>query len=170
MSPIQFLMLLQLNEGPKYGYEILKILREQFEGVWEPKTGTIYPSLRSLETRGFVETEAAGGKDFYDLTEKGEVLLKRIGDRLEGDLRFADRYYRAVIKLMPRPIMRGFLDMLKTLTAGEVWPPILIEHLVDCAMERDEKLEALGSIKKLLMSRLESVEGMMRDLEAGGDP
>jgi len=170
VSPIQFLMLLQLKEGPKYGYEILKVLRERFEGVWAPKTGTIYPALRSLEARGFVETEAAGGKDFYGLTDRGEALLKWVGGRLESDLKFADRYYRTAIRLMPRPMMRGFLDMLKTLAAGEVWPPILIERLVDDAMERDEKLEVLGAIRRLLMSRLEAVEGMIRDLEVGGEP
>jgi len=169
VSPIQFLMLLQLKEEPKYGYEILKALREQFEGVWEPKTGTIYPALRSLEARGFVETEASGGRDFYGLTERGDALLKRIGDRLEEDLKFADRYYRSVIRWMPRPMMNRVLEMLRMLADEEVWPPIFIERFVDDATERADKLEALEIIRKLLRNRLKVVEGMMEDLKGGGE-
>ena len=56
VSPLQFLLLLQLNKGPKYGYEMLKFLRDEFQGVWDVKTGSVYPALRSLESRGFVET------------------------------------------------------------------------------------------------------------------
>lgn len=167
VSPMQFLMLLQLKEGPKYGYEILKTLREQFEGVWEPKTGSIYPALRSLEARGFVETEASGGRDFYGLTERGEALFKMMGDRLEEDLRFADRYYKCVVKWMPRPMMSRVLEKLRMLADEEVWPPIFIERFVDDATEHADKLEALEIIGKLLRNRLMLVEGMMEDLKGG---
>jgi DNA-binding PadR family transcriptional regulator len=169
VSPIQFLMLLQLKEGPKYGYEILKALRKQFEGVWEPKTGSIYPALRRLEARGFVETEASGGRDFYGLTERGEDLFKRIGDRLGEDLKFADRYYKYVIRWMPRPMMNRVLEMLRMLADEEVWPPIFIERFVDDATEQADKLEALEIIRKLLRNRLRVVEGMMEDLKGGGE-
>lgn len=167
MSPLQFLMLLQLKAGPKYGYEILKALREQFEEVWEPKTGTIYPALRSLEARGFVETEVRDGKEFYGLTERGDALLKLIGDRLEGDLKFADRYYRFVVRWMPSPMKDRVLEMLRMLAKDEVWPPIFIERFVDESMDRAEKLEALESIRRLLENRLCVVERMMEDLKGG---
>ena len=168
VSPLQFLMLLQLKEGPKYGYEILKALREQFKGVWEPKTGTVYPALRSLEARGFVETEVMGGKEFYGLTESGDGLLKRIGDQVEMDLKFADRYYRFVTKWMPRPMKNRILEMLRMLADEGVWPPIFIERFVDDSMGRSEKLEVLEVMRKLLENRLKAVERMMEDLKDGG--
>ncbi len=165
VSSLQFLMLLQLKEGPKYGYEMLKVLREQFKGVWEPKTGTIYPALRSLEARGFVETEVRNGKEFYRLTEEGDTLLRRIGERLEADLRFADRYYEFVTRWMPKPIKDKIAEMLRTMADDDVWPPIFIKRVLDETMDRATKLEVLESIRKLLRLRLSVVDEMIENLE-----
>lgn len=167
VSPLQFLMLLQLKEGAKYGYEVLKALRKQFKDVWEPKTGTIYPALRSLEARGFVKTEVRKGKDFYSLTERGDALLDRIGERLESELKFGDRYYDFVAKWMSRPMKDKVVDMLRMLADEDVWPPIFIERLLDDAMDRATKLEILESIRKLLDNRLKVVGKMIEDLEGG---
>ena len=65
VSPLQVLLLIQLDGGPRYGYEVLKSLKEEFEGIWEPKTGTVYPALKSLERKGYVETLEKEGSDFY---------------------------------------------------------------------------------------------------------
>ena len=56
MSPLQIMLLIQLEASPKYGYEMLKSIKQAFEGIWEPRTGTIYPALKSLERRALVET------------------------------------------------------------------------------------------------------------------
>ena len=169
VSPFQFLMLLQLKEGPRYGYEMLKALKEQFKGVWEPKTGTIYPALRSLEARDFVKTDVRDNKDFYSLTEKGEELLKLIGERLEKDLKFADRYYSFVTRWMPRTMKGRIMEMLRTLADEDVWPPLYIEHFIDEKMDQNTKLEVLQSLRKLLEKRLRAVEGMMEDIKGGGE-
>ena len=168
VSPFQFLMLLQLMDGSKYGYEMLKALREQFKGVWEPKTGTIYPSLRSLEARGFVKTDVIDDKDFYSLTEKGDELLKRIGERLERDLKFADRYYSFVTKWMPSAMKDRIVEMLRTLADEDVWPPLYIEHFIDEKMDQNTKLEILQIHRKLLEKRLRAVEGIMEDIKGDG--
>lgn len=167
VSPLQFLMLLQLNKGPKYGYEVLKAFREQFKGVWEPKTGTIYPALRRLEARDFVKTDLIEDKEFYSLTERGEALLKRMGDRLGRDLRFADRYFRFVTEWMPRAMKDRVVEMLSMLAEEDVWPPILIEHFID-GMDGTTKLEVLESMKKRLVNRMKVVEGLIEDLKEGG--
>ena len=85
VSPLQFLIILQLKKESKYGYQILKTLKEEFEGIWELKTGTFYPAIRSLETRGFVKTELKEEKEFYSLTEKGDTLLMKLGERFEHE-------------------------------------------------------------------------------------
>lgn len=169
VSALQFLMLLQLKEGPKYGYEMLKALRDQFMGVWEPKTGTIYPALRGLEARGFLKTEDREGKDFYSLMEKGDALLRRIGERLERDLKFADRYYDFVTKRMPRPMKDKVVEMMRMLADEDVWPPIFIERFLDETMDRAMKLDVLGSIRKLLGKRLKVVDKMIEELKDGGE-
>jgi DNA-binding PadR family transcriptional regulator len=161
VSHLQFLILLQLMKGPRYGYELLKDLREQFSGVWEPKTGTIYPALRRLEARGFVKTERKEEMDFYELNGGGEELLKQIGEKLESDLKFAHRYFMFAIQLMPSFIKYRMLNMMRVLAAEEdVMPPILIENFLE-DVNVTTKLEVLESIKANLNNRLEVVERMI---------
>ena len=166
VSHLQFLILLQLMQGPRYGYEMLKDLREQFSGVWEPKTGTIYPALRRLEARGFVKTERREDMDFYELTEGGRELLKQIGGRLESDLKFAHRYFRFATQLMPSSIKYRMLNMMRVLSEEDVMPPIFIENFLDKDMNGAMKLEVLESIRTHLENRLEAVERMLKGLKS----
>ena len=168
VSPLQFLFLLQLRGGSKYGYEMLKTLREQFNGVWEPKTGTIYPALRSLEARGFVETEERGGREFYALTERGDTLLKRMGKRLEIGFKLTDRYCDFVMRWMPRSAKNEVMEMLNMLAIEDVWPPLFLEHFLDESMELSTRLEVLGNFRKLLGKRLKVIDEMIAELRDGG--
>lgn len=165
VSHLQFLMLLQLENGPKYGYEMLKDIREHFSGIWEPKTGTIYPALKRLEARGFVKTEMKEDMEFYELTEQGSELLMQIGERLEGNLKFAHRYFMFATQLMPSSIKYRMLNMMRVLAEEDVMPPIFIENFLE-DMNGTTKLEVLESIKAHLNNRLEVVERMIEALKS----
>ncbi|PDM27058.1 hypothetical protein CP083_00650 [Candidatus Bathyarchaeota archaeon B24-2] len=167
ISPIQFLILLQLNEEPKYGYEILKTLREQFRGIWEPKTGTIYPALRRLEERGFVATEHRGDKDFYSLTDKGSLLLRGLLERLEQDICFADKYYSFVFRSLPASLKaRLFIKWIERKVADRIpWPPLL-HVLLDKVEDKDLKLRLLKVIRRILQDRLNFIEEEIRKIES----
>jgi DNA-binding PadR family transcriptional regulator len=167
VSPLQFLVLLQLNEGPKYGYEMLKALKEEFDGVWEPKTGAFYPALKSLEARGFVEIELRDETEFYNLTENGKMLLERLGERIERDHKFADRYFRAVVKWMPRPIRDKALGIMRSLSEEDVDVYSMMLHFLDETVERDRKLEVLEGMKKILKTRLTDVERLHTEIMEG---
>ncbi len=39
ISPSQLIMLIKLADRPMYGYELLKALREDYQGLWDPQTG-----------------------------------------------------------------------------------------------------------------------------------
>ncbi len=166
ISPIQFLILLQLNEESKYGYEILKTLREQFRGIWEPKTGTIYPALRRLEERGFVATERKGDKDFYSLTDKGSLLLRELLERLEHDIYFADKYYSFVFKSLPASFKaKLFIKWIEEVTDKIPWPPLL-QIFLDKVEDKDLKLRLLKIIRRILQDRLRFVEEEIRKIES----
>ena len=168
VSPLQFLMLLQLSSEQKYGYEILKALREQFEDIWEPRTGTIYPALRSLEAKGFVNTDVVNDTEFYSLTGKGEDLLRLIGDDLERDMRFANKYFSLVSEWMPKAMKLKVVEMLKRRAESEVWSPPHIEHFIDDEFDISTKMEVLEGIRKLLETRLKVVEKRLEELRRGG--
>jgi DNA-binding PadR family transcriptional regulator len=75
---------LKKKGGKMYGYEIIQLIQSKTKGMWTPKAGTIYPILRRLETRGFVEStwtaKAAGGpsRRYYKITKEGEKAVKTV--------------------------------------------------------------------------------------------
>lgn len=164
ISPVQFLILLQLRKQPMYGYEILKALREQFGDIWEPKTGTVYPALRRLETRGFVQTELKEDKEFYSLTEKGKETLKDAGGLLEGDLEFAEKYYRFLPPLHRHRIME---KMMEKLSHGR-WPILLPFHPNNFE-DRKTHIGHLKIVRKAAQKWLQAIDKRIKELESEGD-
>jgi len=163
---VQFLILLQLKKQPKYGYEILKALREQFGDVWEPKTGTIYPALRRLEARGFVRTEVKDEKDFYSLTERGERLLRDAGEYLESDLEFADKYYSFVSRRIPPLLRAKLIERTKEgLSRLDEWPPIFLPLILNEIADEKGKLEILKKLREFARTRLILIDERIRELE-----
>ena len=75
------LMLLALIEqGPMYGYQIAKEIRDQTNDVIALKEGSPYPALHRLEKEGLIEGfwhRRADGLDrrYYRLTAVGQELL-----------------------------------------------------------------------------------------------
>jgi len=166
VSPVQFLILLQLKKQSKYGYEILRALQEQFRAVWKPRTGTIYPALRRLEARGFVKTEVKDEKEFYSLTEKGEELLKEAGEYLESDLEFADRYYKFVSRRIPPFLRAKIIERLKRMLYEEdQWPPIFLHLIEEEITDEKTRLEILEKLKAFLQTRLILIDERIKGLE-----
>jgi DNA-binding PadR family transcriptional regulator len=72
------LYLLKLLSGsPRYGYELIRLLEEQFLGGYVPSAGAIYPRLSSLEEEGLITHEIQDGRKVYRLTEKGQLELEK---------------------------------------------------------------------------------------------
>jgi DNA-binding PadR family transcriptional regulator len=99
LSPIQLLLLVQLENSPKYGYEMLKTIREELDGVWIPKTGTIYPAIKSLEKNKLIIKYEKEGVDFYNITENGRNWLINIPNHQKQNMDFAIKYMKSIIKL-----------------------------------------------------------------------
>lgn len=111
-SPLQILLLIQLETSPKYGYEMLKLIKEAFEGVWEPKTGTLYPALKSLEKRGLVDTQNRDGVDFYLITIKGQKFLQQIGKHQKRSMKFSTRFFTTLTKWMSPELKKSILSSI----------------------------------------------------------
>ena len=167
VSPLQFLILIQLDQAPKYGYEMLKSLREEFDGVWELKTGTFYPALRRLEARGFVETEMQEKKEFYNLTKRGSELLEQLSKRMMQDYNFIDRYFTTIVKNMPSAFKGRLFELIKGMSQQglNVYSnlPFFLERI-----DKEKKLEILEHIRKLLRTHLETVDDLYQSIVDGG--
>jgi DNA-binding PadR family transcriptional regulator len=72
---LRLYLLKLLQEGPKHGYELIRLLENRFHGLYAPSAGTIYPRLARLEADGLVTHTAAGGRKTYDITDAGRAEL-----------------------------------------------------------------------------------------------
>ncbi len=72
-----------LESGEKYGYELVKMLDRQSNGVLAMGQSTLYPLLYNLEAKGFVtartetSNESNRPRKYYRLTDKGKRQLAR---------------------------------------------------------------------------------------------
>ena len=75
---LQLLILVQLQNAPSHGYELIKSINELSHGVYEPSPGVIYPTLSMLEDQGLISQESVEkGKKSYLITEEGVLHLKQ---------------------------------------------------------------------------------------------
>ncbi|MDR0342784.1 MAG: PadR family transcriptional regulator [Nocardiopsaceae bacterium] len=95
MSPVfrhgrlRLYLLKLLDEAPRHGYEVIRLLQDRFLGVYSPSPGTIYPRLARLEEEGLVTHDEADGRKIYRITGKGRAELEsRLDDlaELEAEL------------------------------------------------------------------------------------
>ena len=88
MSPVfrhgrlRLYLLRLLDEEPRHGYEVIRMLRDQFMGVYAPSPGTIYPRLARLEEEGLVTHDETDGRKVYRITDAGRQELRERGDEL----------------------------------------------------------------------------------------
>ncbi|WP_254531796.1 PadR family transcriptional regulator [Natrinema gelatinilyticum] len=77
---IAYLVLELLEEKPRYGYEILKEIREISGGHWEPSYGSVYPILYKFEEEGWaerIEREDEPDRKYFELTQQGYTELEK---------------------------------------------------------------------------------------------
>jgi len=83
---IQLLRIIQ--NQPTWGYKIKKQVEADFNV--KLRHGALYPTLNSLEEKGFVESSKqkknGRARKVYYLTEKGKIYLKTYYDILQGQL------------------------------------------------------------------------------------
>ncbi|MEN3309955.1 MAG: hypothetical protein V7603_6157 [Micromonosporaceae bacterium] len=81
---LRLYLLKLLAEGPKHGYELIRLLENRFLGLYAPSAGTIYPRLQRMEAEGLVTHRAAGGRKVYEITGAGRAeLAERSGELAE---------------------------------------------------------------------------------------
>ncbi|HSR84829.1 MAG TPA: PadR family transcriptional regulator [Streptosporangiaceae bacterium] len=121
MSPVfrhgrlRLYLLKLLDEAPRHGYEVIRLLQDRFMGVYAPSPGTIYPRLARLEEDGLVTHEEVDGKKVYSITDKGrEEIRARLGDLadLEDELTESLRDVAREISVDVRDTVRSIREEL----------------------------------------------------------
>jgi len=165
ISLFQLLMLIQLSSEPKYGYEILKELKEHFGTTWIPKTGTIYPALRSLEKRGFIKTSFKDGKEFYILTEKGLSIMNSLLENIENEISFSNKYFEFIHQNLSVSIKERIIDIINKMVKENIFLMGVLKIFSDDDIDKKIRLNALYGLRNILQERLEYVTNIILQLE-----
>ena len=82
---VDVLILAALSSKTSYGYEINKLIKEQSKNIYEIGEGTLYASLKRLESKklitSFWRLIEDRNRKYYNITDLGEEYLK---DRILG--------------------------------------------------------------------------------------
>lgn len=79
---LRLYLLKLLDESPRHGYEVIRLLHDRFMGLYAPSAGTVYPRLAKLEQEGLVEHSVEGGRKVYRITDAGRAELLARHDEL----------------------------------------------------------------------------------------
>ncbi|MEV6121412.1 helix-turn-helix transcriptional regulator [Streptomyces sp. NPDC052077] len=88
---LRLYLLKLLDEAPRHGYEVIRLLEERFQGLYAPSAGTVYPRLAKLEAEGLVTHTTEGGRKVYAITDAGRAeLAGRSGELADLELEIRD--------------------------------------------------------------------------------
>lgn len=80
---LRLYLLKLLDEAPRHGYEVIRLLEERFQGLYAPSAGTVYPRLAKLEQEGLVSHTTEGGRKVYAITAAGHAELASRADEID---------------------------------------------------------------------------------------
>ncbi len=123
MSPVfrhgglRLYLLKLLDEAPRHGYDVIRLLQDRFLGVYSPSPGTIYPRLARLEEEGLVTHEVLDGKKVYRITDAGREELNRRFD----DLADLEDELSASVRDIARELTRDVRETVRSLRDEFTW-------------------------------------------------
>lgn len=109
---LRLYLLKLLDEAPRHGYEVIRLLEERFQGLYAPSAGTVYPRLAKLEAEGLVTHTTEGGRKVYSITDAGRAELAGRGGEL-ADLEVEIRESVAELAAEIREDVRGSASDLR---------------------------------------------------------
>jgi DNA-binding PadR family transcriptional regulator len=123
MSPVfrhgrlRLYLLKLLDESPRHGYEVIRLLQDRFMGVYSPSPGTIYPRLARLEEEGLVTHGESEGRKVYRITEKGREELRSRSD----DLTELEDELTASVRDIAREVTEDVRETVRSLREELTW-------------------------------------------------
>ena len=123
MSPVfrhgglRLYLLKLLDEAPRHGYEVIRLLQDRFLGVYAPSPGTIYPRLARLEEEGLVTHDEVDGRKVYRITDKGRA---EINARLD-DLADLEEELTASVRDIAREVTEDVRETVRNLREDLTW-------------------------------------------------
>jgi DNA-binding PadR family transcriptional regulator len=158
---LRLYLLLLLDDEPRHGYELIRLLEDRFMGMYTPSAGTIYPRLAALEDDGLVEHEVVDGKKVYRLTAAGQAELAERRDEVVAIAAEAVQSARALateirdeVRSSVRDLRRELKDAVRDVKREErrVTREVVRVERVSAREGRSELKDVLRSLRSDLES------------------
>jgi DNA-binding PadR family transcriptional regulator len=72
---LRLIALTLIEEQPRHGYDIIRVLEERTSGAYSPSPGVVYPTLTYLEEAGYATSASEGSKKVFSITDAGKAHL-----------------------------------------------------------------------------------------------
>lgn len=120
---LRLYLLKLLDESPRHGYEVIRLLEERFHGLYAPSAGTVYPRLAKLEQEGLITHTTEGGRKVYQLTHAGRAELRS----RQVELTELEQQIRDSVSQLAGAIREDVRDSVKDLRE-ELWATARTAH------------------------------------------
>ena len=124
---LRLIALALIDQEPRHGYEIIKLVEEKTADWYSPSPGIVYPTLTYLEEAGYVTVSSEGSKKLYTITDEGRAYLAEHRDVADAILKrlaaVGERMARMRRRLgdddksLPRSISGAFQDLSEAVRA-----------------------------------------------------
>lgn len=133
------------------------------EGWSHERKGTIYPTLRSLSERGFIEMKVvpSKGQGSYqcNMTPRGEQVLDRISRELVDEVATVARYFELVSDHLTDNGTLGSGVSERIAKLGNPTEMLLMRSMINCGSGDARCLERYRDFLRAELSRIETAVG-----------
>jgi DNA-binding PadR family transcriptional regulator len=143
---VRLAILSLLTDGPRHGYELMKMLAQRSGGIYRASAGTIYPTLQQLEDEGLIAAEAQEGKRVFRITEEGRRELRLEDDVVERIWRRAKMWnewrgaFDPEVQEIVRPAERVMKAAFSAMSGGSASNADKVREILERALRELEGL------------------------------
>ena len=111
---LKLLLLALIEQQPRHGYELIRLIEEMFHGHYSPSPGAIYPTLTMLEELGHAQVEnEQGGRKLYAITDAGRAFLDENRAAVEAVMSRTEESARMAARMSLPMSIRNAMHALK---------------------------------------------------------
>lgn len=146
---LKLLLLALIEQQPRHGYEMIRMIEDMFHGHYTPSPGAVYPTLNMLEDMGHAEVALEqGNRKLYSITEAGREFLDENREAVEAMTERTRHSARMAAKMSAPMAVRKAMHALKhALLMRSEWDKAEAQRVAD-VLERAAREIAAGALRE----------------------
>lgn len=146
---LKLLLLALIEQQPRHGYEMIRMIEDMFHGHYSPSPGAVYPTLNMLEDMGHAEVALEqGNRKLYAITEGGRAFLDENREAVEAMTeRTRHSAHMAAKMSAPMAVRKAMHSLKHALLMRSEWDKAEARRVAD-VLERAAREIAAGTARE----------------------